>query len=229
MPAFHSAVALGEPAVYPVVFKPGPVRVTQDRTNSQPDMRPEGRPEAGPEIRHAVLIAAVATHQDRAAFIELFEFFAPRLKAYVMRIGADPTSAEELAQEAMISVWRKAGTFDPAKAAVSTWIFAIARNRRIDQIRRESRPTVDAHELTGDVRWQEDAFGEIQAAEEQAILTHAIGTLPAEQAAVVRKAFYEDKSHAVVAAELGLPLGTVKSRIRLALAHLKRSVSEKLP
>jgi RNA polymerase sigma-70 factor (ECF subfamily) len=219
MPACQSAVALGAPAVYPAILQPRPVRVTQDRSTPT-DIRPEAH--------HRDLMAAIATRQDRDAFVELFEFFAPRLKAYVMRIGADPASAEELAQEAMVSVWRKAGTFDPAKAAVSTWIFAIARNRRIDQMRRENRPTVDEHDLTGEVRWQEDAFGHIQAAEEQEILSAAIATLPAEQAEVIRKAFYEDKSHGVVAEELGLPLGTVKSRIRLALAHLKRSVSEAL-
>ena len=220
MPAFQSAMALDAPAVYPAFFQPRSVRVTQDRTNSLSDILPAQR--------HRELMAAVAKRHDRDAFIELFEFFAPRLKAYVMRSGADPASAEELAQEAMVSVWRKAATFDPAKAAVSTWIFAIARNRRIDQVRRENRPTVDEHDLTGEVRWQEDAFGDIQAAEEQEILARAIASLPAEQAEVIRKAFYEDKSHSAVAEELGLPLGTVKSRIRLALAQLKRSVSETL-
>lgn len=181
-----------------------------------------------PSARHRDLMAAIVSDKDRAAFAELFEFFAPRLKAYVMRIGADPSSAEELAQETMVTVWRKAATYEPAKAAVSTWIFTIARNRRIDQARRENRPAVDEHDLTGEVRWQESAFGDIQAAEEQAILANAIGSLPEEQAEVIRKAFYEDKSHAVVADELGLPLGTVKSRIRLALGHLKRTVSETL-
>ena len=90
MPAPQSAVALGQPAVYPAVFKPGPARVTQDRSNTQPEARPEIRTEIRPEIRHAVLIAAVAARQDRAAFAELFEFFAPRLKAYAMGSGADP-------------------------------------------------------------------------------------------------------------------------------------------
>lgn len=181
-----------------------------------------------PGARHRDLIAVLVANQDRSAFAELFEFFAPRLKAYVMRIGADPTSAEELAQETMLTVWRKAATYDPAKAAVSTWIFAIARNRRIDKARQESRPTVDEHDLTGAVRWQESAFGDIQAAQEQAILIDAMADLPDEQVEVIRKAFYEDKSHAVVADELGLPLGTVKSRIRLALGHLRQAVSETL-
>jgi RNA polymerase sigma-70 factor (ECF subfamily) len=220
MPAIQTAVAPRNPAVYPVVFPPGAVRVN-DKTEAPDDNR-------SPSARHRDLMAAIVAKKDRAAFAELFEFFAPRLKAYVMRIGADPSSAEELAQETMVTVWRKAATFDPSKAAVSTWIFTIARNRRIDQARRENRPAVDEHDLTGEVRWQESAFGDIQAAEEQAILTSAIESLPEEQAEVIRKAFYEDKSHAVVADELGLPLGTVKSRIRLALGHLKRTVSETL-
>ncbi len=219
MPAVQTAVAHAPPAVYPAGFPARLPRVTEAPTPAA---------EQRPDLRHRELIAAIAERQDRDAFGELFEHFAPRLKAYVMRSGSDPASAEELAQEAMVSVWRKAATFDPAKAAVSTWIFTIVRNRRIDLARRENRPAVDEHDLTGEARWQEDAFGEVQAAQEQTIIASAIDTLPPEQAEVIRKAFYEDKSHAVVAEELRLPLGTVKSRIRLALAHLKRSVSETL-
>lgn len=220
MPAIQPAVAYREAPVYRghMTRQPPP-----SDTMQMADMPGESQ-----ESRHRRWVAAIADARDKDAFAALFEHFAPRIKAYVMRIGADPASAEELAQEAMISVWRKAGTFDPAKAAVSTWIFAIARNRRIDQVRREKRPTVDESELAGGVEWQEDAFGDVQAAEEHVILGKAISTLPPEQAEVIRKAFYEDKSHGVVAEELGLPLGTVKSRIRLALTHLRRQVSETL-
>ena len=173
------------------------------------------------EPRLCDLIEAVAERGDRTAFVELFRHFAPRLKAYCVRRGANPVTAEELVQEAMLSVWRKAGTFDRTRATASTWIFTIVRNERIDALRRESRPEIDMQESWGlpdAAESAEEAFGAVEAGE---ALQEAISKLPEEQYEVLRLAFFEDKSHRHIAEELGLPLGTVKSRVRLALARLR--------
>lgn len=171
-------------------------------------------------------VRAIAAHQDRAAFARLYSHYAPRLKAYCMRQGADPDTAEELAQEAMVSVWRKAASFDPAKASVSTWLFTIVRNKRIDMLRRENRPELSAEDFEVMLAPERSAADTVEAAQEAEEIGQTLEKLPAEQKLVLMKAFYEDKSHSVIAAETGLPLGTVKSRIRLALSRLKVMVGE---
>lgn len=176
------------------------------------------------------LIRAVATLRDRAAFAELFAHFAPRLKAFMIRGGADGDTAEELAQEAMIQVWRRADSFDPARAAASTWIYTIARNKRIDRLRRERRPGMSEEEYAAalgaadGVPERGDAAAERSQSETR--LARSIEELPEDQATVVKMAFYEDKSHSAIAAELRLPLGTVKSRIRLALTRLRGLIQD---
>jgi RNA polymerase sigma-70 factor (ECF subfamily) len=175
-----------------------------------------------PEDRHSDLIEAVALKRDRAAFAELFAHFAPRLKAFAMRGGADADSAEEMAQEALIAVWRRAETFDRRRAAASTWIFTIARNKRIDLIRRNSKPAPDADDfLLMHSGSEESADGAAIAQQSQSQLRELLGQLPSEQKLVLEKAFFEDKTHNAIADELKLPLGTVKSRIRLALGRLR--------
>jgi RNA polymerase sigma-70 factor (ECF subfamily) len=166
------------------------------------------------------LLLAVAQKQDKAAFAELFEYFAPRIKSFLMKGGAAPDQADELAQETMITVWQKAASFDTAKASASTWIFTIARNKRIDAIRKTPRPEVDADdlELADDAP---SASEEIVQAEEEGIMARAIQSLPKEQADLLYKSFFEDKTHADIAKETNIPLGTVKSRIRLALERLR--------
>jgi RNA polymerase sigma-70 factor (ECF subfamily) len=169
---------------------------------------------------------AVARGRDRAAFARLFGHFAPRLKGYFMRQGADRAAAEELAQEVMLTVWRRAETYDPAQAAVSTWIFTIARNKRIDRLRRERRPEIDPSDpaLVPDPPARiDDAFETAEAGDR---LRRVLGTLPQEQAELLRLSFFEDKSHAVIAAQLRLPLGTVKSKIRAALLRLRMVLQE---
>lgn len=178
--------------------------------------------------RLEALVLAIARHRDRSAFIELFGHFAPRLKAFMLRGGADPETAEEIVQEAMITVWNKAEQFDPARAALSTWIFTIARNKRIDMLRRQVRPEIDPLDLA--VIGQEPAAdARLALAQASADLRGSIALLPAEQRQVLHLAFFEDKSHGDISAELGLPLGTVKSRIRLALARLRGMVGEHMP
>lgn len=172
------------------------------------------------------LIEAIAASKDRAAFAELFRHFAPRLKAFGMRQGADAAEAEELAQEAMLSVWRRAGTFDRSRATAATWIFTIVRNKRIDMYRREHRSELMLDDVPDRPSESAGADEELQASRAGSALREAMNALPPEQLEVVQKAFYEDKSHSEIAAELKLPLGTVKSRVRLALGRLRSVVSE---
>lgn len=178
----------------------------------------------GEEPSLADMLAAVAERQDRAAFGALFGHFAPRLKAYIRRLGMEDARAEDLAQEVMLIVWRRAALYDPAQASVSTWIFTIARNRRIDELRRERRPEIDPDDpaLVQDTAPMADSV--IAQGQAASRLHAAVAELPEEQAIVLRKNFFEDKAHNAIAAELSLPLGTVKSRLRLALTKLRQAM-----
>ena len=174
----------------------------------------------------AACIEAIAAHQDRTAFARLFSHFAPRLKAYLMRTGSDPGKAEELVQEAMLTVWRKAATFDRSQASAATWLFTIARNRRIDVIRRERRPEVDPTDpalVNPPPPSAEEAMGTEQR---DLRLRAAIRELPVEQADLLQQAFYQGLSHSEIAEARGLPLGTVKSRLRLAVTRLRKAMAE---
>ncbi len=164
----------------------------------------------------------VAQDKDRNAFAELFGHFAPRVKGFLMKSGADATLAEECAQEVMATVWMKAHLFDPARASVATWIFTVARNRRIDILRREKRPEPE------DLPWGPEAEPEqadvLALQQESEILGQALLGLPAEQRELIEKAYFGDLSHSEIANQTGLPLGTIKSRIRLALERLRHAM-----
>ena len=166
-----------------------------------------------------VLLKALGVNRDREIFARLFAFYAPRIKAYLMRQRVDPVAAEELAQEAMLTVWQKAALFDPTKASASTWIFTIVRNLKIDALRKH-RPAFDPN----DPHFVQDPVPppdrDHEDAETEARVRAAMDGLPGEQATVIRLAFFEDKPHSEIATELALPLGTVKSRLRLALRRL---------
>ena len=165
------------------------------------------------------LIVAVGSARDRQAFARLFAHFAPRVKSYLMRTGTEGPAADDLTQEVMLLVWRKAERFDPKRANAATWIFTIARNRRIDAYRRDRELDLDDPAFRPTAEPTADLH--LEAAERDAQVGAAIGLLPEEQSALLRLAFFEGKSHSVIAAEAGLPLGTVKSRLRLALARLR--------
>lgn len=177
--------------------------------------------------RGAELIAGIAERGDKTCFAELFGHYAPRVKSYLMRKGAPPDVAEELAQEAMLTVWRKAKQFDPSKAAVSTWIFTVARNLSIDRFRKERRPEMDPNDPTLEPETI-SADQSVEISERQVIIREALATLPDEQGLIIRMAFFEEKSHSVIAEELDVPLGTVKSRIRLALGRIRQQVGDVL-
>jgi len=172
------------------------------------------------------LMERIAQEKDANAFTRLFEHFAPRVKAYVIRLGTDAAMAEEVAQEAMLAVWRRAATYDSRRATPSAWIFAIVRNKRIDRIRRENRPDLDPEDPSLSPNSPAKPDARIELGEQTETLRRRINELPAEQLEILHKAYFEDKPHRAISQELGLPLGTVKSRIRLALGRLRVSISE---
>ena len=176
--------------------------------------------------RLARLAGAVAERRDQTAFAELFDYFAPRIKSYLQRLGMDPGQAEELTQEVMIVLWHKAGLFDPVKSSLSTWLFRIARNRRIDAFRRDKSALLDADDPALQPSQPEAADDLVEAEERDERVRKAMLDLPEEQAALVRQAFFLGRSHSQIAEDTGLPLGTVKSRIRLAFARLRGSLED---
>ena len=143
----------------------------------------------------------------------------------MMKGGADAESAQEIAQEALIMVWRKAVSFDRSRASAATWIYTIARNKRIDLLRRSGKPAIDTEDwLTVYAAEEEDADQSVLAGQTYKRMKELMEALSPDQRVVLEKAFFEDKTHTAIAGELGLPLGTVKSRIRLALGKLRESL-----
>jgi RNA polymerase sigma-70 factor (ECF subfamily) len=169
----------------------------------------------------ADLLRRVAERADTVAFRELYQTYGPRVKAYMMRLGADAGTAEDLAQETLLTVWRRAQLYSAEKGSAATWIFTIARNLRIDRLRREvpwqelpqDRPEVAAGDALPD-----EALAE---KERQARVRAALASLPAEQQEVVALSYLEGLSHGEIAARLELPLGTVKSRMRIAYQKIR--------
>jgi RNA polymerase sigma-70 factor (ECF subfamily) len=170
------------------------------------------------------LIAAIAAHQDRSAFAELFRYFAPRIKTYMQRSGVGEAAAEELAQETMLSVWRKAAQFDHAGAGAGAWIFSIARNLRIDAFRHDKRQFfAAASEIEAEFQIDESPLADsrMATAQSEARVRAALTELFPEQLRVVELSFFDEKAHAEIAQILNIPLGTVKSRLRLAMNRLR--------
>jgi len=175
--------------------------------------------------RFADLMEAIAQRQDRDAFAEIFAFYAPRLKGYLLRLGSGDGLAEEIAQEVMITVWRKAALFDRRQASVSTWIFRIARNRRIDAARR-ARPDLDPNEPALTPEADPAADDMLETAEREENVRAALAALPPDQIELLRAAFYDGLSHREIADKFELPLGTVKSRIRLAFSKMRGRLAD---
>ncbi len=172
------------------------------------------------------LLLRVASSGDRSAFAELYDYFAPRVKGYLMRSGAPADLADDLAQETMLKVWRKAQLFDPQKAGASTWIFTIARNLRIDAARRAAKPALDPDDPSLLPEAEPQADLTVERAERDKKIKAAFETLPQAQHEVVRLHFIEDAPHSEIAERLGLPLGTVKSRLRLAFTKIRKELGD---
>ena len=174
-------------------------------------------------------ISAIAAREDRAAFSDLFAYFAPRVKGYLQRTGTSETQAEEIAQETLLAVWRKARLYDPGNASPATWIFTIARNLRIDSLRRERRGDairVEDVEAEFEVDGAPLADARLLTTESEARVRQALRALPSDQLRVIELSFFEDRAHGEIARTLQIPLGTVKSRVRLAMGRLRGLLDE---
>ena len=169
------------------------------------------------------LILRVRDAQDKAAFAALFQHFAPRIKGFLMKSGASAHLAEECAQDVMATLWQKAHLFDPTRASAATWIFTIARNRRIDALRKSRRP--EPEDLPWGPEAEPDQQEALELAQDSERLGEALALLPEKQRELIERAYFGDLSHSEIAAETGLPLGTIKSRIRLALERLRHKMS----
>lgn len=181
-------------------------------------------PEKTEISQQTVWMLAVRDDRDRVAFAALFDHFAPRLKGFVMRSGTPAHQAEEVVQDVMLTIWRKAALFDPHRAQVSAWIYQITRNRQIDILRRENRPLPE--ELAEDPGAEPDA-GQVLAIEQEAgKLRQALMRLKRDQRDMIEKAYMGEMTHQEISKQTGLPLGTIKSRIRLGLERLRHELKE---
>jgi len=169
------------------------------------------------------LIIQVRDHQDKTAFAALFRHFAPRIKGFLMKSGANASLAEECAQDVMATLWQKSHLFDPTRASAATWVFTIARNRRIDALRKSRRP--EPEDLPWGPQAEPDQHDALELAQDTNRLAEAMALLPEKQRELIERAYFSDLSHSEIAAETGLPLGTIKSRIRLALERLRHKMS----
>lgn len=192
----------------------------------RPERRLRERPKA--TVEWAELIGRVAAHGDRDAFKVLFEHFAPRVKGFLVKTGTDADTAEEIAQTTLLAVWRKAAQFDPSSAGAAAWIFTIARNLRIDAARRAVRQARAAEPAAAnDVDDTADTPETAMVRRDDiSRVTAALKRLSGEQSTVIRLSFIEERPHAEIADTLGIPLGTVKSRIRLAMNRLRDLLDE---
>lgn len=206
----------------------GLIAETTCMTSPPPETAPAAAPAATDTARAMTLaLLAVRDRRDRVAFGQLFDHFGPRLKAMLMRGGLRDGSAEDVVQDVMLAVWHKAAQFDPHRAEASAWIYRIARNRQIDLARRKPPPLPDViEEPEGS---EPDAAQILGLAQEAERLRAALGKLSPEQNRVLHQAYMEDLAHSRISELTGLPLGTIKSRIRLGLERLRQELRDLKP
>lgn len=169
-------------------------------------------------------VELIGKNQDKLAFNSIFKYFAPRLKSFLVKAGSTDTQAEEVIQEVMIAVWTKSSTYDSNKSSVSTWIYTIARNKRIDKIRKEKRHYLSESDEGLEIPVDSTQEKEIFTAQVSNSLKKYMSNLPEEQSKLLKLSYFYNKTHADISAELKIPLGTVKSRIRLALTKMRHLV-----
>ncbi len=174
---------------------------------------------AAPDSSDEALILRIA-REDREAFATLFQRYAGKVKGFLIRSGFPPGESDEAAQEVMLAIWRRADSFDPSRAGGATWIYAIARNRRVDMLRRR-RPEPDPEDPLFRPDPEPPGDAALSIADRDRAVRAALGELTSDQAQAVRLAFYDGLSHSEIAAMLDMPLGTVKSRLRLAMTRLR--------
>jgi RNA polymerase sigma factor (sigma-70 family) len=192
-------------------------RDVMEYVNSPPDSQED----------FAALLLAVGTKSDVKAFEALFRHFGPRIRAYMMKLCRDRSVAEELMQETMVNIWRKADQYDPSRGPAAGWIFTIARNVRVDNFRKMKRPEFDPNDPAFVPEPLPEADYLVEAQEDSERLRVAMNTLPPEQLELLRYSFFEEASHSVIAKKLNLPIGTVKSRIRLAFSRLRDELGDR--
>ena len=194
--------------------------------SGMPSHQPPAASTVNDDDRLARWLSSVAVNRDKTSFGYLFDYLAPKIKGFLRKNGTSEVVLDDLTQEVMIKIWRYAKHFDQKKGKVTTWVFTIARNARIDLIRKENRPEPDINDpvlVNKPPRASDDI---LFAKQTSTRISEAINELPHEQQQILKYAFFEEKSHAEIAAYTGLPLGTVKSRIRLAFQRLKKTLME---
>lgn len=176
------------------------------------------------DVADIELVRRIAEHRDRTAFKILFERYGLKVKAFMIRSGAAPDAADEAAQETMLAVWRRAETFNPERASVPAWLFAIARNKRVDLLRRGARPEPDPEDPSFRPDPDPSPDRRLGEARRDAVVRAALAQLSEDQRRVVMLSFYEGCAHSEISDRLGVPLGTVKSRLRLAFGKLRAAL-----
>jgi RNA polymerase sigma-70 factor (ECF subfamily) len=174
----------------------------------------------------AELMRAVASNRDQQAFTIIFDYYAPRLKSWLMSQRMEGSAAEELVQEVMMTVWQKAALYDADKSSLSTWLYRIARNRKIDNARRQKTRVIDEHEEAFQPAGIAPADQLVEDDNRERLLAQVMSSLPEEQVGILRLAFFQGLTHIEISDKTGLPLGTVKSRLRLAFGKLRRLLEQ---
>jgi RNA polymerase sigma factor (sigma-70 family) len=177
-------------------------------------------------MRHQELMKRVQSQRDRIAFRELAAYFAPRLRQFLASRGASRHDADEVTQETLLAIWAKASSYDASRASLSTWIYSVARNRWIDRTRKAKRYDIDPKDPAWVPSAPESPDEAYDTKEREKRISIAMNGLTVDQAEIMRKVYFDGKAHRVVAEELDIPVGTVKSRIRLALGKLRNLLFE---
>jgi len=188
--------------------------------------RPMDEPSTLSRMSHEDLVLEIAQNKDQKAFKVIFEYFAPRLKSYLLNFKIADQKAEDLTQEVMITLWQKAEKFDPEKAKLSTWLFRIARNKFIDQVRKQKYPELNADDHMSVMVAPEKTDKSLEDKQDTGLIKKAMERLSDDQRLVINLSFFKELSHSQIAEETGLPLGTVKSRIRTAFKTLRNELGE---
>ena len=203
------------------LFREGRVR-DNESTTPNVENQPVTSENTNDTVRWEKELELVRGEQSIEAFERLFNHFAPKVKGFLMKSGTDNALAEECVQEVMATVWNKAHLFDPSRASAATWIFTIARNKKIDALRKQRRP--EPEDLGWGPEHEPDQEDVVALQQETERLGQAIANLPVKQRQLLERAYFSDMSHSEIAAATGLPLGTIKSRIRLALDRLRHTL-----
>ena len=174
------------------------------------------------------LLVNIGESRDKVSFKKIYKYFSPRIKGYIMKLGAEESMAEEIVQETMTTIWRKSDTYDPKNAGASTWIFTIARNKRIDRLRKDGKKLSNLIDPSLQPQSEKMPDENLIDKEIKAEFSLILKKISPDQAKIIKAAYYEGKTHKEISDEIKIPLGTVKSRVRLALKHIKDELGGKL-